>query len=69
MSHAKKHLKNTNFNMRIDPELKAEFAAVTQSDDVSAGQALRNFMRRYISRRRNRDKPVSDWDGGLDNPA
>ena len=69
MSHAKKHLKNTNFNMRIDPELKAEFAAVTQSDDVSAGQALRNFMRRYISRRRNRDKSVSDWDGGLDNPA
>ncbi|HTZ71068.1 MAG TPA: hypothetical protein VMB71_10500 [Acetobacteraceae bacterium] len=69
MSHAKKHLKNTNFNMRIDPELKAEFAAVTQSDDVSAGQALRNFMRRYISRRRNRDKSVSDWDGELDNPA
>jgi hypothetical protein len=26
-------------------------------------------MRRYVSRRRNRSKEVSDWDGKLDNPA
>ena len=69
MSQSKKHFKNVNFNMRIDPGLKAEFAAVTRNEDISAGQALREFMRRYVSRRRNRGKEVSDWDGKLDNPA
>jgi hypothetical protein len=69
MSQPKKHFKNTNFNMRIDPALKADFAAVTRNEDISAGQALRDFMRRYVSRRRNRNKDVADWDGKLDNPA
>jgi len=69
MSQTKKHYKNTNFNMRIDPGLKAEFAAVTRNEDISAGQALRDFMRRYVSRRRNRNKDVPDWSGKLDNPA
>jgi hypothetical protein len=69
MSQSKKHFKNVNFNMRIDPGLKAEFAAVTRNEDISAGQALREFMRRYVSRRRNRGKEVSDWDGKLDSPA
>jgi hypothetical protein len=55
--------------MRIDPALKADFAAVTRNEDISAGQALRDFMRRYVSRRRNRNKDVADWDGKLDNPA
>jgi antitoxin component of RelBE/YafQ-DinJ toxin-antitoxin module len=52
MSQTKKHLKNTNFNMRIDPQLKADFVAVTEDEDVSAGHALRAFMRRYVAKRR-----------------
>jgi hypothetical protein len=66
MSPSKKHLKNTNFNMRIDPQLKAEFAAVTESEDVSAGHALRSFMRRYIARHRNQAKGGAKWGSGLD---
>ncbi len=66
MPQPKKHLKNTNFNMRIDPQLKAEFAAVTENEDVSAGQALRAFMRRYIAKRRNQGNADAKWDDGLD---
>jgi predicted HicB family RNase H-like nuclease len=66
MSHAKKHRKIANFNMRIDPQLKAEFAAVAETEDVSAGQALRTFMRRYIAKHRNANKPSAKWDDGLD---
>ena len=69
MSQPKKHFKNSNFNMRIDPDLKAEFTAVTRNEDISAGQALRDFMRRYVSRHRNRNKDVPDWHGKLDSPA
>ena len=66
MPQSKKHLKKTNFNMRIDPDLKAEFVATAEKEDVSAGQALRTFMRRYIIRHRNRSKASTDWDDGLD---
>jgi hypothetical protein len=69
MSQTKKYFKNTNFNMRIDPGLKAEFAAVTRNEDISAGQALRDFMHRYVSRHRHRSKDVPDWNGELDKPA
>jgi hypothetical protein len=66
MPQSKKHLKKTNFNMRIDPHLKAEFVAVAETEDVSAGQALRTFMRRYIARHRDRSKASANWDDGLD---
>ena len=66
MTQSKKRLKNTNFNMRIDPQLKAEFAAVAENEDISAGQALRNFMRHYIAEHRNRRKANAKWKNGLD---
>jgi predicted HicB family RNase H-like nuclease len=66
MSDSKKRLKNTNFNMRIDPQLKAEFAAVAENEDVSAGQALRTFMRRCVAEYRSREKANTKSDSGMD---
>jgi len=53
MSQSRKQVKTTNLNMRIAPQLKAEFVAAAANEDVSAGQALRAFMRRYIAKHRN----------------
>ena len=50
MPHSRKQVKDTNFNLRIASQLKADFVAVTANEDVSAGQALRDFMRRYIAK-------------------
>lgn len=43
-----------SFNFRVDPELKAAFTAATAEDDKPAGQVLRDFMRAYVERRRDR---------------
>ena len=40
-----------SFNFRVDPELKAAFAAATAEEDRPAGQVLRDFMRGYVARR------------------
>jgi c-di-GMP-binding flagellar brake protein YcgR len=42
-----------SFNFRVDPELKAAFAAATAEEDKPAGQVLRDFMRGYVARRQN----------------
>ena len=41
-----------SFNFRVDPELKAAFTAATAAEDRPAGQVLRDFMRGYVTRRR-----------------
>lgn len=43
-----------SFNFRVDPELKAAFTAATAEEDKPAGQVLRDFMRAYVERRRDR---------------
>ena len=43
-----------SFNFRVDPELKAAFTAATAEADKPAGQVLRDFMRAYVERRRQR---------------
>lgn len=43
-----------SFNFRVDPELKAAFAAATAEEDKPAGQVLRDFMRGYVARRQER---------------
>ena len=43
-----------SFNFRVDPELKAAFAAATAEEDRPAGQVLRDFMRGYVARRQER---------------
>jgi len=43
-----------SFNFRVDPELKAAFTAATAKEDRPAGQVLRDFMRAYVQRQRDR---------------
>jgi len=43
-----------SFNFRVDPELKAAFTAAVAEEDKPAGQVLRDFMRGYVARRRER---------------
>lgn len=43
-----------SFNFRVDPELKAAFTAATAEEDKPAGQVLRDFMRGYVERKRDR---------------
>jgi len=45
------HPKDTSFNLRIDPGLKAAFTAATEAEDRPAAQVLRDFMRAYVRRR------------------
>ncbi len=55
MPRATEHAKVETFNFRVDPALKAEFQAATEADDKPAAQVLRDFMRGYVARHRDRD--------------
>ena len=48
MPRTSTHPKDTSFNMRIDPALKASFTKATEAADVPAAQILREFMRAYV---------------------
>ena len=54
MPRASQHPKETSFNLRIDPALKAAFAAATQAEDKPAAQVVRDFMRAYVKQRQRR---------------
>ncbi len=54
MPRASTRPKVESFNFRVDPELKAAFTAATTEEDKPAGQVLRDFMRAYVERRRER---------------
>jgi len=42
--------KETGLAIRIEPELKAAFVATAKSQDRTASQVLRNFMRDYVKK-------------------
>jgi hypothetical protein len=46
--------KESSFNFRIDPALKAAFSHATEAEDKPAAQVLRDFMRAYVKRRERR---------------
>ena len=46
--------KDESFNFRVDPKLKAEFQDATEAEDKPAAQVLREFMRAYVERQRER---------------
>lgn len=48
MPRTTQHPKQANFNMRIDPDLKAAFTKATEAQDKPAAQVLRTFMRAYV---------------------
>jgi Protein of unknown function (DUF3018) len=54
MPRQSQHPKEESFNFRIDPKLKAEFQIATEADDKPAAQVLREFMRTYVERQRER---------------
>ena len=54
MPRLTRHPKDESFNFRIDPKLKAEFQTATEAEDKPAAQVLRDFMRAYVERQRER---------------
>lgn len=42
--------KNVAFKIRIEEELRREFVDTCNSDDLTAAQVVRRFMRSYIER-------------------
>lgn len=61
MPRQSQHPKEQSFNFRIDPKLKAEFQEATEAEDKPAAQVLRDFMRVYVERQRDRAAdPTSD---------
>ncbi len=48
------HPKESSFNLRIDPALKAAFTAATEAEDRPAAQVIRDFMRSYVKARERR---------------
>ncbi len=54
MPRSSQHPKETSFNLRIDPALKAAFTAATEAEDKPAAQVVRDFMRAYVKQRERR---------------
>ena len=48
MPRTSQHPKETSFNLRIDPTLKAAFTSATEAVDKPAAQVVRDFMRAYV---------------------
>lgn len=51
MARTGKALKESNFNLRVDPALKAAFLRAVAVDGVPAAEVLRDYMRDYVARR------------------
>jgi hypothetical protein len=54
MPRLSQHPKEESFNFRVDPKLKADFQRATEAEDKPAAQVLRDFMRAYVERQRER---------------
>ncbi len=54
MPRTTRHPKESSFNLRIDPILKAAFTAATEAEDKPAAQVVRDFMRAYVRQRERR---------------
>lgn len=54
MPRTNQHPKDSSFNFRIDPALKAAFTAAAEAEDKPAAQVLRAFMRAYVKLRERR---------------
>jgi Protein of unknown function (DUF3018) len=46
--------KEDTLNLRVDPALKAEFMAATDTENKPVAEVLREFMRSYVQRARRR---------------
>ena len=48
MSRTAQNPKADTFNLRIDPSLKAEFLALSESENKPVAEILRELMRAYV---------------------
>jgi hypothetical protein len=48
------HPKDSTFNLRLDPTLKAAFTAATEAADKPAAQVVRDLMWAYVRQRERR---------------
>jgi antitoxin component of RelBE/YafQ-DinJ toxin-antitoxin module len=46
--------RETTLNLRIDADLKAEFASLAEAEDRSTAEVLRSLMRRFVEEERRR---------------
>ena len=46
-------MKDAGMRIRVEPELRAEFVAICQSQDIPAAQVIRQFMRGYVQQVRS----------------
>ena len=54
MSQTHRRRKEDTLNLRVDPVLKAEFVAATETENKPVAEVLREFMRSYVLRARRR---------------
>ncbi len=54
MPRSSQHQKDSTFNFRIDPALKAAFTDAAAAEDKPAAQLLRDFMRAFVRQRQRR---------------
>ncbi len=52
MAAASQDTKETTFNFRLDPALKAAFTEAAEADRKPAAEVLRRFMRSYVEQKR-----------------
>ena len=48
------HPKETTFNFRLDPALKAAFTEAAEAEHKAVAELLRDFMRSYVEEKRRR---------------
>ena len=54
MPQAMERPRETTFNLRVDAELKAQFAAAVEAEDLPAAEVIRSLMREYVEEARKR---------------
>lgn len=50
-------VKESGLRIRVETQLREDFLRACQSDDLTAAQVLRAFMRSYVDRRRHGEQP------------
>jgi hypothetical protein len=55
MARTSPQLKDTVLNLRIDPDLKTQFASAARAENKPIAEAVRDLMRAYVESARHRE--------------
>lgn len=55
MAKTHRETAGSTFTFRIDPDLKAQFVAATETENKPVAQVLRGLMSRYVERKKRRE--------------